>query len=215
MLNTNMSRVAGYILTGGASSRMGVDKAALTLGGKSFVERAASALESISQNLYLVGGNPENNQRLPVVPDVYQIGQGERRASILGLYSALAHADLDWAAVLACDLPFVSDQLLMRLAELGGIHEKSVFDAVVPIQSDGRLQPLCAFYKPTVLLPHVEGMLAAGNLRLQEILTKVKTCFIEYIEIADLPNAENLFFNVNTPEDLSRAGEIEDKHTHL
>jgi molybdopterin-guanine dinucleotide biosynthesis protein A len=52
-------------------------------------------------------------------------------------------------------------------------------------------------------------MVAANDLRLQGIFRQVNARLVKFSEIADLPNAENFFFNVNTPEDLQRASEIE------
>ena len=204
-----MNNVEGFVLAGGASSRMGKDKALLTLGGKTFVERAAFALRAVSQNLCLVGDNLKGEMFLPTAPDVHKIKAEKKRASIIGVHSALFHAQMQWAAILACDLPFVTGELLTRLADLGKIYEKSDLAAVVPIQPDGKIQPLCAFYKPAVCLPRIEEMLAARKFRLQEIFGKIKTKFVEFSEIADLPNAKNFFFNVNTPEDLRRAEKIE------
>jgi molybdopterin-guanine dinucleotide biosynthesis protein A len=40
-------------------------------------------------------------------------------------------------------------------------------------------------------------------------LEKFETRFVRFEEISELPNAENLFFNVNTPEDFARALQIE------
>ena len=46
------------------------------------------------------------------------------------------------------------------------------------------------------------------NYSVRDFLDKINTRYIEFNEIADLPNAENFFFNVNTPEDFERANSI-------
>lgn len=204
-----MTEIEGFILAGGASSRMKSDKAFLRLGGKTFIERAAAALQAISQNQYVIGGNLPDNLFLPVLPDVYQSDETEKRASIIGLHSALTYSKTRRTAVLACDLPFVTGELMTRLAAPDKINDPNNFDAIAPVQPDGRIQPLCAIYRREICLPTIEKMLVAGNFRLQEIFAQVNTRRIGFSEIADLPNAENFFFNVNTPEDLSRAIEIE------
>lgn len=204
-----MNEIEGFILAGGASSRMGNDKAFLRLGGKTFIERAAAALQSISQRQYVIGDVLPDDLFLPVLPDFYQIGETEKRASIIGLHSALTYSKTNWTAVLACDLPFVTNELIKRLAALGEVNNPNNSAAIAPLQPDGRIQPLCAFYKREICLPIIEKMLAAGNFRLQEIFTQVNSRLINFSEIADLQNAENFFFNVNTPEDFHRANDIE------
>ncbi|MGI8494611.1 MAG: molybdenum cofactor guanylyltransferase, partial [Pyrinomonadaceae bacterium] len=94
---------------------------------------------------------------------------------------------------------------------VGEINSQNNFDAIAPVQPDGRIQPLCAIYKREICLPIIEKMLAAGNFRLQEIFTRVNSRLIDFSEIADLPDAENFFFNVNTPEDFRRAEQIENR----
>jgi molybdopterin-guanine dinucleotide biosynthesis protein A len=204
-----MNEIEGFILAGGASSRMGKDKAFLRVGGKTLIECAADALSAVSANPHIVGNDLPGDLFLPVVSDVRSIGGTEKRASIIGLYSALTHSKSEWTAILACDLPFVSRELFSRLALLGEVFEKNAFEAVAPVQPDGTIQPLCAFYKTAVCLPVIEKMFAANDFRLQGIFRQVNARLVKFSEIADLPNAENFFFNVNTPEDLQRASEIE------
>jgi molybdopterin-guanine dinucleotide biosynthesis protein A len=66
-----------------------------------------------------------------------------------GLHAAVAYSRSEWALVLACDYPFVTSDLLTLLA---GFASKEC-DAVVPVQPDGRLQPLCALYRAAVIGP--------------------------------------------------------------
>jgi molybdenum cofactor guanylyltransferase len=106
-----------------------------------------------------------------------------------------------WAAISACDLPFASSELFQRLA----LFRDEKFDAAVPRQTDGRPQPLCAFYRPEKCLPIIETMLCGTDWSLQNLLRQVRTRFIEFDEIGDLPNSELFFLNINTPEDYDRA----------
>lgn len=188
-----MTTVEGFILAGGASSRMGRDKANLMLGGKSFVQIAADALRQIEpQKICIVGDNYLED--FEVLPDVWQ---SDVKGSIIGLHAALYYAQTEWATVLACDLPFASGELLKYLLPLC-----KDFDAVVPLQPDDRPQPLCAFYRRAACLPIVETMLESKEWALQKVLNNINTCFVEFDEFKNLPNAQNFFFNVNTPADV-------------
>jgi molybdopterin-guanine dinucleotide biosynthesis protein A len=189
-----MPEIEGFILVGGKSSRMGRDKARLRLGGQSFVEKIAGALAAITNRVRVVGARETGDAR-EVVPDVY----GEWGA-LGGLHAALAACESEWAVIVACDLPFVTGELFMRLA---GWREN--FEAVVPVQADGRLQPLCALYRKRACLRHAEELLAAGERRPRVLLEGVRTRRIMPDEIADLSEAELFFTNVNTPSDYARA----------
>ena len=202
-----MSDIEGYVLAGGDSKRMGRAKANLCLGGKTFVERAANALSAISPKRLLVVGNLlEMPSGLSVLPDKFdRESKEQRRGSIIGLHAALSDARTDWAALLACDLPFASGELFRKLASF----ERKDFDAVVPLQNDDRPQPLCALYSRKACLPVIEKMLDEEDWRLRKLLQSVKIRFIPFNEISDLPHAEHFFFNVNTPDDFREAQTIE------
>jgi molybdopterin-guanine dinucleotide biosynthesis protein A len=194
-----MLEVEGFILVGGASVRMGLDKAGLKLGGRSFVERAAQGLAAITESIRLVGarGDEAGMNSLTVIEDVYP-GWG----ALGGLHTALARARAPWAAVVACDLPFVTGELFVRLASLA-----ENFDAVVPVQADGRLQPLCALYARDPCATLTQGLIAAGERRPRALLELVRARLVAHTELADLHGSGLFFTNVNTPEDFEQARE--------
>ncbi|HEX8097323.1 MAG TPA: molybdenum cofactor guanylyltransferase [Pyrinomonadaceae bacterium] len=191
-----MRGVEGFILVGGASRRMGADKSRLSLGGRQFVERVSDALGAVAVRVRLVGAQgAEQGLSLQNVPDVYA-GWG----ALGGLHAALAACEEDWAAVVACDLPFVTGRLFERLCDM---REGS--DAVVPVQADGRRQPLCAIYRVGICLERARGLIEAGERRPRALLDKVRTRFVAAQELADIEGAANFFSNINTPEDYERA----------
>jgi molybdenum cofactor guanylyltransferase len=200
-----MLEVEGFILAGGASSRMGTDKARLELDGLNFVERIESALASITTRASLVGAVDKGAAwpGLPVVSDVHV-----KWGALGGLHAALAACEAEWAAVVACDLPFVTGELFVRLTSL-----QENFDAVVPLQADGRLQPLCALYRVRTTLPRVEELIANGERRPRALLNLIQTRIVAFEELGDLPGADSFFLNVNTPEDYAHArkGGISDR----
>jgi molybdopterin-guanine dinucleotide biosynthesis protein A len=82
------------------------------------------------------------------------------------------------------------------------------FDAVVPIQPDGRPQPLCAFYRRKSCLLPAKQLIAEGEHKPRALLAKVRTRFVDFRELSDLPGAEDFFLNVNAPGDYDRAQDI-------
>lgn len=198
-----MTQVEGFILAGGASSRMGADKAHLRLGGKTLVERAADALRSVADVVSVVSSKPDAGAfGLPVVADAFA-----GRGALGGLHAALARASAGWAAILSCDLPFATGALFERLASLRGPG----LDAVAPLQTDGRRQPLCALYAPAACLPVVAELIRADELRPRALLSRVRTRWVSFAELVDLGGAEHFFLNVNTPEDLAEAIRIAER----
>lgn len=199
----HMSDIEGFILAGGASSRMGQTKANLSLGGKTFVERSAAALSAIADRIFIVGNAEQISTGLPVLADI-RCDKEQRRAAIFGLHTALVRAKMSWVAILACDLPLVTGGLFERLSSFDRTH----FDALSPLDQAGVPQPLCAFYRRDACLPMVETMLRDGDWSLQNLLRSIKTHPIKFDEISDLPGAANFFMNVNTPEDYEKAEAI-------
>ena len=195
-----MLDVEGFILVGGASRRMGTDKAAMVIGGRTSLERVAAALSAAVSPVTLVGARHEyDGVRLRNVPDVH--GQW---GALGGIHAALSAAEKDWALIVACDLPFVTPELFDRLQSF----VDNDTDAIVPIQSDGRPQPLCALYRRATCLPELEKLIAAGEHTPRAVLANVRTRRIEFDELNDLPGADDFFFNLNTSADFARAKKL-------
>ena len=197
-----MIQVEGFVLSGGASRRMGSDKAALAFGGSTLALRAFDTLKTLSQNVWLVGD--ERFSGVPIVPDVFKLEAPGVRASIVGLHSALCHSSTEWIAVLACDMPFVDAELFRRFVNIAS-HSRQELDAIIPADRYGKLQPFAALYRCEVCLPAVEAMLSKEDFRLTELTNRLKTHIMAYPDYGDLDADDRLFFNVNTPEDYAVA----------
>ena len=184
-----MTRTEAFILAGGASSRMGSDKSQLLLDDQTFVERIATSLRMVTDSVSLVGSF--NNSELPIVADVYP-----KWGALGGLHAALTACHREWAIVVACDLPLVTAELFERLASC-----RDEYDAVVPIQPDGRPQPLAALYRAEPCRQTATELIETGRRRPLDLLESVRTRWVDFAEIANLTQAERFFVNINTPED--------------
>ncbi len=198
-----MFDVEGFILVGGKSTRMGEDKSQLLLGEESFVERLARELSKVTQKITIVGTRLEQPHGLHTISDVHP-GWG----ALGGIHAALRACEAQWAAVVACDLPFVTGELVSRLLQLRSENYPHAFEAVVPIQSDQRPQPLCAIYRKQSCLNVARGLIAAGEHTPRALLVRVQTRWVHFEELAGMPGAENFFFNVNTPADYAWARQL-------
>lgn len=192
-LQIPIAQTEAFILAGGASSRMGTDKSQLLLEDQTFVKRIAATLLTVTNSVRLVGG--QENSGLPAVADVYP-----HWGALGGLHAALSACRSEWAIVVACDLPFVTSDLFQRLASLRANH-----DAVVPVQPDGRPQPLAAMYRADPCAQRATGLIEAGRRRPLDLLQSINTRWVEFAEIANIAQAERFFVNINTPEDYYEA----------
>lgn len=156
----------GYILVGGASSRMQTNKAALLLSGMTFAERAVAALRNITEGRvsFVTGANHTDEKNKILQPDVPQITDVfPHKAALGGIYTVLAHTKNRWTIILACDFPLVTSELFNKLAVIAASVDERV-SAVVPIQSDGQVQPLCAFYRVEPCLIAAEKLLKSNKI---------------------------------------------------
>jgi molybdopterin-guanine dinucleotide biosynthesis protein A len=172
---------------------MGTDKSQLPLEGQTFTERIAETLRKLTDSVSVVGREADSS--LPSVADVYP-----QWGALGGLHAALAACKREWAIVVACDLPFVSAELFLFLAENRVDH-----DAVVPVQQDGRPQPLAALYRVDPCRQRATELIEAGRRRPLDLLEAVKTHWVSFAEIRNLDQAERFFVNINTPSDYYEA----------
>jgi molybdopterin-guanine dinucleotide biosynthesis protein A len=174
----------------------GLDKAALLLGGTRIIDRQLAILRTLSEDVMVVANDPSRYAalQLPVVPDLVP-GAG----ALGGVYTALDTARHDVVVVLACDLPFVTADLLDRLIT----EADDTVDAVVPRSRRG-LEPLCAVYRKRCA-PVLRERIETGALQLSALPDVLRVREVGPAALAPYDATGRLFANVNTPHDYARA----------
>ena len=208
--------IDAFILVGGRSSRLGRDKAFERIGEMTLAERALNTVRkaSITSKIFFVTGNEvEFAIEAARLDALFVFDVIEGRGPLGGLYTALTHAAADWVFLLACDLPFVTPDLIINLSRYTYGEYKS-FRAIVPEQPDGRLQPLCAFYEVKKVKPVVDEIIHRQRVApsMNEVVAKLHPLIVK-------PGGYNpptappvtYFTNINSEEDLEHAREIERK----
>ncbi|SOD90907.1 molybdenum cofactor guanylyltransferase MobA [Caenispirillum bisanense] len=195
-----LHRIAGVILAGGLSRRMGGgDKTLLTLDGKPMlahvIERLTPQVGPMALN---ANGDPARFEPfgLPVLPDVVEGFAGPLAGVLTALrWAALEHPDVTHVLTTAADAPFVPLDLVARLW-------RAVEDGadIACAASGGWTHPVVALW-PVRL---------AGDLRralVDEDMRKIDAWTARYRTVAVEWPAQPLdpFFNVNRPEDLDAA----------
>jgi molybdopterin-guanine dinucleotide biosynthesis protein A len=192
-------KFSGYVLAGGKSSRMGTDKALLALDGETFLERALKALEAACENRVKIVLNRRQThfieQLPPAVPRLFDIY--ENLGALGGIHAALRDCATAYAVILACDMPLIGAGTIEKLTRAALASHESA--AVIPIQADGRPQPLSAVYRVEKCLPELERYLSTeSSAAVRDFL---KTIDARFIEANSLGGGEDPLFNVNRPPD--------------
>ncbi len=123
---------------------MGVNKALLEIGGEALIARTASVVESATGGVAVVVGRPEIYQPLGLsaIADDWP-GCGP----LGGIATALRASETDWNLIVACDLPYLTQEWLEFLLQRA---RSSAADVVVPMNNAAedmrRAEPLCAVY---------------------------------------------------------------------
>src|SRR5260370_33366300 len=100
-------RAAGFVLAGGRSSRMGQDKALLTLGGEALVKRGVRKLSEVCAEVSISGGTEDLTRFGNVIPD-----KNPGCGPLGGIVAALARISFEWTLLLTVYAPFVPVSLL-------------------------------------------------------------------------------------------------------
>ncbi|GGE17952.1 putative molybdenum cofactor guanylyltransferase [Marinithermofilum abyssi] len=182
------------LLAGGASRRMGQDKALLSFCGETCIERILRRLPGAAYRC-LVVRQPEEYERFPIPKAVDRFpGKGP----LAGIQAGLEVSPCAVNLVAACDMPFVSEDLAMHL-----LNQIKHWDAVVP-HIRGRAHPLFAVYDQSCL-PWVEEALRSGDLRAGSLLKRLRTRYVKENEIPPAVDVDQALFNMNHPADYQTA----------
>ncbi|WP_438007220.1 molybdenum cofactor guanylyltransferase [Sorangium sp. So ce321] len=198
--------LAGVVLCGGRSSRMGRPKAWLPFGGEALLQRVVRRLGEAAWPIAVVAAP---GQELPPLPEGVQVVRDpeEGRGPLQGIAAGLAAVAplAERAYVSATDAPFLHPAFVRRLADL----QAGGYAVAVP-RADGHHHPLGAVYACSVR-GEAEALLAEGSLRLSSLFERARTLVAEpELLLADPrlleadPALQSLR-NLNTPEDYTAA----------
>ncbi len=190
-------RIAGVIIAGGRSSRMGREKALAMLGGKALLSRV---IERIGPQVTAVVVNANGDASrfaafgLSVIADRHlDIG-----TPLAGLHAALSFArdeGFDEVLTVPSDAPFLPRDLTPRLAEAR---------STAAIATSGGQQHFLTGLWSHRLLEELE--VAIHDAGLVRVKDWAKSCGASVVDWPD--EAYDPFFNVNTPEELAEAQRI-------
>lgn len=200
-----MTSLSAVVLAGGRSSRMGHDKALLSLGAETLIQRTCRVALACADAVYVV--TSWGDRYRPLVPDSVQLIaeqpglDGTCQGPLVALVQALTwlrsqpEGSPEWVLVLACDMPNLSVATLSAWRnELATIPLPYL--AYLP-RRQHRWEPLCGFYRTAALESLRQYAIAASTRSLQGWLNQHPVRPIRSVDDA-------LLTNLNTPTELQQ-----------
>ena len=182
-----MTEPLGVILAGGASSRMGRDKALVEIAGRRMIDLVSDALGAAGLDV-VVAGTPREAVDLPVIEDAEGSGPV---AGLVGALTARPGRDL---FVCAVDQPLLRPETVTKLLAIDG-------DLVAPLSQDV-LQVTCAAYRPG-LFEVAKGVLRSPRASLLAIADTVEAVAVGEHEWRSWGEDGSSWRSIDRPEDVA------------
>lgn len=213
--------MTGVILSGGENSRMPVLKGFLKVKGRPIIERSLGVLRDIFGRVVISTNMPEKYFRLgvPMIGDLKK-----ERGPMTGILSALIATGEDAVFVVACDMPFISAELIRYMVDrynqqsansiqhLAFSIQQSAnpqppvlnYDAVIPVFNN-RPEPLFGIYTRSGI-DIMAGAIDDGQRGIYKLLESMKALFISEEEVRGIDPEGKSFVNINTVADYENTG---------
>lgn len=173
------------VLAGGSSRRFGGDKLSAKIGRKSLLDFLLSGLRPHFRHVFVIGSDEH--------PDMLRGGP------LGGIYTGLKISGKR-SFVIGGDMPFFNPSIARYLSEREG-------EAVVPRHPNNFIEPLYAFYEPSIC-EKMKDFLSNGGNRIRDFLSLVRANYVSTEELRAYDPSLLCFFNVNRKEDLEKAKEL-------
>ena len=181
----HISHTTGSVLAGGASDRMGRDKASLVIDGQSFLERLHGMLLGVFAEVAVHGGTVVPTDGV-LIPDEMP-GEGP----VGGLLTAMRVAGRRAVFVASVDTPMLTADAVRMIVE-----PPVPRDGVRVASAGGRIHPLVAVYGPDILSV-AERRFDQGERSMMGVIDDAP----RVVEVEIDPDA---VFNVNTEADYQQ-----------
>ncbi len=195
----------GVIIAGGRSTRFGErDKAVADLAGVAMIRRVADRLAEVVETVVI---NCRRDQRTAIdeamtgypLAVTYAIDEEPDLGPMAGILTGLQAVEGTYAAVVACDMPFVEPAFVRHLFDRAAGHE-----AAVPQLEDRWFQTTQAVYHADAMAEACADALSCGERKIVEALFALDYVVVDETAVCEHASRET-FRNVNTRAELERA----------
>jgi len=193
--------MTGIILSGGKSSRMGLNKAFLEINGERLIDRTLRQFKELFSEVILVTNEPllYLDQDVTLITDIYK-----RKGPLGGLYAGLFYSSFDYAFLCPCDMPYLNTKFIRYMME-----RVAGYDIVIPETPEG-YHPLHAIYSRRCL-PTIKSLLMRDRLKMIGCFKGMRVLFIPEPVIRSYDPEGRMFMNINTQQDLQQALALKNK----
>ncbi|MHA1311629.1 MAG: molybdenum cofactor guanylyltransferase [Candidatus Helarchaeota archaeon] len=197
------------ILCGGKSTRFGSEKGLALIGNIPMIKRIYSQVCDLSDDIIVLIKNNKLyekyasilNNKVRILLDIKK----DICSPVIGAYSCFKYAKYKYTLLLACDLPKIKVKVLKFL-----IENIKNYDAVIPRHPNGYIEPLHGIYHNKKSIEMIEIVFKERkNVRMMDFISKLKNVnYISTEEIRELDANLDIFYNVNTINDLKEMNKV-------
>lgn len=184
------------ILAGGKSSRMGFDKQLLKVNKKRVMEIMINKLKKEFDDIIIVTNKPELyiGSQYKIVSDEIK-GKGP----LGGIYTGLKESSSKYVYFIACDMPNINLDYIRYMKDT--IKDLDVDACITKIGNKFRPEHLNAFYSRD-LVTELEKLFLEDRRAIVYLTNRVNTFYVEEKDARKYSSNLEMFFNLNTKEDL-------------
>lgn len=190
-----MACVDAIVIAGGGGRRLGgADKASITVGAHTLLDRALAAVSDADRTI-VVGPDRDLPSAVIVVSE-QPAGGGPAAAVVAGLAEVMN----PWVVVLACDMPFVTAAHVQRLKAAVTTSPSAGVDGATYVDSDGHRQLLAAIYRAESLRRSARALDAVSGASMRALA--------ECLTLVELEADSEMSLDCDTWDDVARSREL-------
>jgi len=197
---------SAIVLAGGRSTRFGRDKGLWAIGDQTLVERVHGRIRNVAQEVVIAVGSEKQRQTYSqIISDcVFAVDESPGMGPLGGLWSGLRRVTGKKVAVVGCDMPFISAELMSLLYDLS-----EGYDAVIPRWPIGYIEPLHSVYDVDGCLMATRKALRSGRREIRAMISGLATVLYVSTEVIRKSEPDlRMFTNINSRRDLLHARRI-------
>jgi molybdenum cofactor guanylyltransferase len=193
---------SALILAGGRGSRLGFrEKALIDINGKPLVAFVIETLEKVVDEVIISVRDEAQGELLKTIfPNLrYAYDMYENTGPLAGILSGLSICKDEYCFITACDMPFINEKVVNFL-----FSKCRDYDAAIPRQGDGFLEPLHAVYYSRSMMSETKKSLEKSETTILAPISRLHVNYVPFEEINKLDPELTTFMNINTCEDIKK-----------
>lgn len=193
---------SALILAGGRGSRLGFrEKALIDINGKPLMALVIESLKKVVDEIIISVRDEVQGELLKrIFPNLqYAHDMYENTGPLAGILSGLSICKDEYCFITACDMPFINEKVVNLL-----FSKCRDYDAAIPRQGDGFLEPLHAVYYSRSMMSETKKSLENRETTILAPISRLNVNYVPFEEISKIDPYLTTFMNINTCEDIEK-----------